>query len=34
MQTEPILAETVASIQRILGVDLDRIVIECAVIVL
>jgi uncharacterized protein (DUF4213/DUF364 family) len=32
MQTEPILAETVASIQRILGVDLDRIVIERAVI--
>ena len=32
MQTEPILAETVASIQRILGADLDRIVIERAVI--
>jgi uncharacterized protein len=32
MQTEPILAETVAGIQRILGADLDRIVIERAVI--
>lgn len=32
MQTEPILAETVAGIQRILGADLDRIVVERAVI--
>ena len=32
MQTEPILAETAAGIQRILGADLDRIVIERAVI--
>jgi uncharacterized protein len=32
MQTEPILAETVAGIQRILGADLDHIVIERAVI--
>jgi uncharacterized protein (DUF4213/DUF364 family) len=32
MRTEPILAETVAGIQRILGADLDRIVVERAVI--
>ncbi len=32
MQTEPILAETVAGIQRILGADLDHIVVERAVI--
>ena len=32
MQAEPILAETVAGIQRVLGDDLDRIVVERAVV--
>ena len=32
MQTEPILTETIASIQDILGADLDRITVECAVV--
>lgn len=32
MATEPILAETIAGIQRTLGAELDRIVIERAVI--
>jgi uncharacterized protein len=32
MQTEPILAETIASIQDILGADLDRITVERAVV--
>jgi uncharacterized protein len=32
MQTEPILTETVASIQNILGADLDRITVERAVV--
>ncbi len=32
MQTEPILAETIAGIQRILGADLDHITVERAVV--
>jgi uncharacterized protein len=32
MQTEPILVETIASIQDILGADLDRITVERAVV--
>ncbi len=32
MSTEPILAETIAGIRRTLGADLDRIVVERAVI--
>ena len=32
MQTEPILTETIASIQDILGADLDRITVERAVV--
>jgi hypothetical protein len=31
MQTEPILTEAIASIQDILGADLDRITVERAV---
>jgi uncharacterized protein len=34
MQTEPILTETIASIQDILGADLDRITVERAVVAL
>ena len=32
MQTEPILTETIASTQDILGADLDRITVERAVV--